>query len=121
MTDAVELDDELAPPLVTGAQLIAYLGGPVDPVLAEVIAAAVSVAVAALVDPFDPVVGEWPPGPSAAALAAAGDVWKSFAAPGGGYQLDDSYATNVYQITSNVLRRYTALLNPNRAVGGMVG
>lgn len=112
---------DAAPPLVTAAELIAYLDGPVDPVLAELIAEAVSAAVAAVVDPYDPLVGAWPPGPRAAALGVAGDVWKSFAAPGGGYQLDDNYATNVYAITSTVLRRYTVLLNPNRAVGGMVG
>jgi hypothetical protein len=110
-----------APPLVTAAELIAYLDGPVDPVLAELVAEAVSAAVAAVVDPYDPLVAAWPPGPRAAALAVAGDVWKSFAAPGGGYQMDDTYATNVYSITSTVLRRYTVLLNPNRAVGGMVG
>jgi hypothetical protein len=64
---------------------------------------------------------EWPAGVRFAGLGVAGDAYKSASAPGGGYQLDEFTTTDLFAITSTLVRRYEPFYNPARAVGGMVG
>ena len=106
--------------IITGPELAAHLGGNPDAALCDLVAAAISSAVAVIVDP--PVdVDPWPPEVRVVALMAGADTYKAATGTGGGYQLDATTFTDVYRTTSTILRRYEGLLGARRAVGGMAG
>lgn len=114
------------PPIVTGAELVAHLAGNPDPAACDQIASATSDALAVEVDPPDVLADGtvdpafvWPDYVRRAGLMAAADVYKAGAAPGGGYAMDE-FTTVEFRVTSNWLRKYEALYNPHRAIGGMV-
>ena len=114
----------MAPPIVDPVALGALLGGNPSAELVTLCADTASAAVGALVDgPPDDAPPEWvwPANVTAVGLGVAGDVYKSLTAPGAGYQLDASTFLDASRITSALMKRYEALLNPSRAVGGMVG
>lgn len=112
------------PPIVDPAVLTAWLGGVPNPDVVALCAAAADEAVRAVVDPPPadaPPEWVWPSGVSLAGLGVAGDTYKALSAPGGGYALDDVVFTDAFKLTSALLRKYEPLINPERAVGGMVG
>lgn len=112
------------PPILAAEDLAQLLGPQADIGLCEVIAPAVSDAVAAVVDaPPDPLPDGWvwPAGVTATGIGVGTDVYKSLVSPGGGFQMDEFTATDAYRITSVILRRYEPLYNPVRAVKGMIG
>jgi hypothetical protein len=114
------------PPIVTGAELVAWLGGAPDPAFCDLIASAVSDGIAVMVDPL-PVddagapVGDWSDAVKVAGRDAGARVFKATRAPGGGYAMDEFTSTVEFAVTSALFRRYDGLLAPVRAVGGMIG
>jgi hypothetical protein len=114
----------MAPPIVDPVALGALLGGHPDAELVALCADASSAAVAAVVDgpPVDAAPEwVWPANVTWVGLAIGADVYKSITAPGAGYQLDGSTFLDASRITSALMKRYETLLNPSRAVEGMVG
>lgn len=112
------------PPIVTGDELVAWLKGAPDADVAALCAGAASDAVAAVVDPPpDPLPEDWAwaDGVRLAGLGVAGDAYKSLSAPGGGYVLDEVTFTDVFRLTSTIVRRYEPFYAASRAIGGMVG
>jgi hypothetical protein len=110
----------MADPIVSGPELAAHLGGQPDAGLCDLIAQAVSEMVAAVVDaPVDP--DPWPASTRTVGLMAAADTYKAATGTGGGYQLDATSYTDVYRLSSTILRRYEPVLAAQRAVGGMIG
>jgi hypothetical protein len=61
-----------------------------------------------------------PAGIHRATLMIAAEVYKAGAAPGGEYQLD-AYTVAPMGLTSNLVRKYGALLAPWRSAGSQVG
>ena len=113
-----------APPIVTGAELAAFLGGTPNAALVELCAGAASEALFAIVDLYVDDAGDplpWPDGVRLAGIGVAADAYKSLSAPGGGYQMDELTTAEAFRIVSTLLRRYEPFYNPSRAVGGMVG
>jgi hypothetical protein len=103
----------------TGPELEGHLGGTLPAGLADRLCAVASAAVAPSVT-VDPDTGP-APGAWLAALLIAADLYRaSSSIEGGSYALDGSitFPTNV---TSNLVRRYAALLAPTPAPTGMVG
>ncbi len=107
--------------IIDGPALVAYLGGHPSAELTDKIAAAVSSALAAVVDAPAEDTDPWPDGIVVAALSIGGRVYKDMTATGGSVQLDDGTDVEVFRITSNVLRRSEALYAPWRAVRSMLG
>lgn len=113
-----------APAIITGADVAEFLKGTPDTGLCDLVAGAANEAIGAVVDaPPDPLPDPWvwPSGVRLAALGVATDAYKSLSAPGGGYQLDEVTVTDVWTVTSALVRRYEPFYNPARAIGGMVG
>jgi transglutaminase-like putative cysteine protease len=69
---------------------------------------------------WDPSGDPVPEGVRRVALHVAAELYKAGSAPGGEYQLD-AYTTVPAVITSNVVRKYGAVLAPWARVTGMVG
>jgi hypothetical protein len=114
----------MAPPICDPVALGALLGGNPAAELVALCADASSAAVAAVVDapPVDaPPEWVWPANVTWVGLAIGGDLYKQVTAPGAGYQLDASTFLDASRITSALMKKYETILNPNRAVGGMVG
>jgi hypothetical protein len=61
-----------------------------------------------------------PSGIHQATLMIGAEIYKAGAAPGGEYQLD-AYAVAPVGLTSNLVRKYGALLAPWRSAGSQVG
>jgi nitrate/nitrite transporter NarK len=111
----------MAGPIIDGGALADHLGGQADPELCDLIAAAISAVIAALVDaPAEPET-EWAAEATTAALMAGADMFKAATGTGGGYQLDATSYTDVYRMTPTFLRRYEPLFANVRAIGGMIG
>jgi hypothetical protein len=69
---------------------------------------------------WDPAGDPVPEGVRRVTLMVAAEILKAGQAPGGEYQLD-AYAVVPATVTSNLVRKYQALLAPWANLGGMVG
>jgi hypothetical protein len=102
----------------TATELETHLGGQLDAGLAQRLVDAARIAVEPVVT-IDPTVG---PGPNVwlAALFIAADLYRAGVSLDGTYSPDGMFSVPA-SVSSNLVRRYSALLAPVAATGGMVG
>jgi hypothetical protein len=102
----------------TAAELTAHLGGALPDDLAQRLVDTARAVVTPVVT-IDPTTG---PGPNvwAAALFIAADLYRAGVSLDGTYTPDGMFSVPA-SVSSNLVRKYGALLAPNVATGGMVG
>jgi hypothetical protein len=122
---AVPPTDGPLAPYCTGDELAAHIGGAVSLDVATSCAYAASAAVWPVVadpgwdpDAVPPV--PVPEGVHRASLLIGAEIYKAGNSPGGEYQLD-AYGSVPAFVTSNLVRKYGAMLAPWARVAAMVG